>query len=402
MITFENSKGNEIKIFGDICEDEALAQIKKLADFEPYLDSHIRIMPDVHAGKGCTVGTTMILDKTVTPNLVGVDIGCGMFVVPLGKVDIDLAKFDKVVNEKIPCGFNIHDQKQRTFQKLNDLYCRINIDLDMAQRSIGSLGGGNHFIELDIDDSGNKYLVIHSGSRNLGVKVCGYYQCIAKRNCDPKRENRAQIIAILKARGREKEIQATLKAMRHQVDKDLAYLQGADMCNYLHDMIIAQDYAKFNRETIAGLILIEFSDIIGKTDERPFHTIHNYIEFENSNMQTVLRKGAVSAYLGERLIIPMNMRDGSLLCIGKGTFDWNYSAPHGAGRLMSRNKAKQTLSMADFEKSMDGIYSTSVCESTIDEAPQAYKPTQSIIDAISGTVTIEKIIRPIYNFKAKQ
>lgn len=398
MIRFKNSKGNEVKIFGDICEDEALAQIKKLADFGPYLDSHIRIMPDVHAGKGCTVGTTMILDKAVTPNLVGVDIGCGMFVVPLGKVDIDLTKLDKVVNEKIPCGFNIHDNPQIVFDDLNALYCRESVDLKMAQCSIGSLGGGNHFIELNEDNEGNKYLVIHSGSRNLGVRVCGHYQRLAERICDPKHGIRAKIIADLKAQGREKDIQAALKAMRYKVDKDLAYLEGEEMSRYLHDMRIIQDYAILNRETIARLILADFTDILGKSKERSFHTIHNYIDIGGNT----LRKGAVSAYEGEHLIIPMNMRDGSLLCIGKSNPDWNYSAPHGAGRLMSRKKAKENISMADFEKSMNSVYSTSVCEDTLDEAPQAYKPMQSIIAAISDTVTIEKIIKPIYNFKAKQ
>ncbi|MDE6534505.1 MAG: RtcB family protein [Muribaculaceae bacterium] len=400
METIINSIGEEVKIFGDIVESEALEQITKLSECEPYQKSHIRIMPDVHAGKGCTIGTTMWLDGAVTPNLVGVDIGCGMYVVPLGKVDIDLEKFDKVVNEKVPSGFNIHDKAQTLFHDLYSLYCRESIDLDMAQRSIGSIGGGNHFIELNADDEGNKYLVIHSGSRNLGVRVCGHYQRIAERKCDPKREDRAKIIAALKAQGRESEIQSTLKAMRYKVDKDLAYLQGVDMDAYLHDMDIAQKYAMLNRETIATLILSEFTEILGKTAEQPFHTIHNYIEVRHGYLP-MLRKGAVSAYKGERLIIPMNMRDGSLICIGKGNPDWNGSAPHGAGRLMSRKKAKEAISMAEFEKTMDGIYSTSVCEDTLDEAPQAYKPMQSIIDAIGETVTIEKIIRPIYNFKAK-
>ena len=400
METITNSIGEEVKIFGDIVESEALEQITKLSECEPYQKSHIRIMPDVHAGKGCTIGTTMWLDGAVTPNLVGVDIGCGMYVVPLGKVDIDLEKFDNVVNEKVPSGFNIHDKAQTLFHDLYSLYCRESIDLDMAQRSIGSLGGGNHFIELNADDEGNKYLVIHSGSRNLGVRVCGHYQRIAERKCDPKREDRAKIIADLKAQGRESEIQSTLKAMRYKVDKDLAYLQGVDMDAYLHDMDIAQRYAMLNRETIANLILTEFAEIIGKTVEQPFHTIHNYIEVRHGYLP-MLRKGAVSAYKGKRLIIPMNMRDGSLICIGKGNPDWNCSAPHGAGRLMSRKKAKEAISMAEFEKTMDGIYSTSVCEDTLDEAPQAYKPMQSIVDAIGETVTIEKIIRPIYNFKAK-
>lgn len=401
MKTIQNCIGEDVKIFGDICEDEALAQIQKLADFEPYQESHIRIMPDVHAGKGCTVGTTMFIDKAVTPNLVGVDIGCGMYVVPLGNVNIDLEKFDKVVNEKIPSGFNIHEQPRFLCPYLMDLYCKDAIDMDMAQRSIGSLGGGNHFIELNADDEGNKYLVIHSGSRNLGVRVCGHYQRIAERNCDPKREDRAKIIADLKAQGRESEIQSALKALKSdKVDKDLAYLQGTDMDAYLHDMDIAQRYAMLNRKAIAKLILDEFPMIPHRVFDSAFHTIHNYIEIEYG-YKSILRKGAVSAYKDERLIIPMNMRDGSLICIGKGNVDWNCSAPHGAGRLMSRKKAKDAISMAEFEKTMSGVYSTSVCEDTLDEAPQAYKPMQSIIDAIGDAVTIEKTIRPIYNFKAK-
>lgn len=396
-----NCEGEVTKIFGDIVEDEALEQIKRLSEYEPYRRSHIRVMPDVHAGKGCTIGTTMWLDGAVTPNLVGVDIGCGMYVVPLGKVDIDLEKFDKVVNEKIPSGFNIHEKAQTLFHDLYSMYCRESIDMDMAQRSIGSLGGGNHFIELDADDEGNKYLVIHSGSRNLGVRVCGHYQRIAEKKCGSKSTDRAKIIAELKAQGRESEIEAALKSIpTASFDKDLAHLGGTDMDAYLHDMDIAQKYAMLNRETIANLILSEFTEVLGNTAERPFHTIHNYIEIERG-YKSVLRKGAVAAYKGERLIIPMNMRDGSLICIGKGNLDWNCSAPHGAGRLMSRKKAKESVSMADFERSMEGIYSTSVCESTIDEAPQVYKPMQSIIDAIGETAEIEKTIRPIYNFKAK-
>lgn len=391
----------DVKIFGNIVEEEARQQIEKLANYEPYKDAKIRIMPDVHAGKGCTIGTTMTIKDAITPNLVGVDIGCGMYVVPLGKVDIDLEKFDKVVNEKIPSGFNIHETPQRIFMDLNMLRCREVVDFDMAQRSIGSLGGGNHFIELNEDEEGNKYLVIHSGSRNLGVRVCNYYQKIAEKNCQNSNVDRNKIIAELKSQGRESEIQDAIKALNPNiVNKDLAHLTGEDMQNYLHDMDICQRYAELNRETIAGLILTEFDYITCYATKTPFHTIHNYIEM-SFGRQPMLRKGAVSAYRGQRLIIPMNMRDGSLLCVGKGNTDWNCSAPHGAGRLMSRKKAKEAISMVEFEKSMSEVYSTSVCESTIDEAPQAYKPMQSIIDAIHDTVDIVKIIKPIYNFKAK-
>lgn len=391
----------DVKIFGSIVEEEARQQIERLANYEPYKDAKIRIMPDVHAGKGCTIGTTMTIKDAITPNLVGVDIGCGMYVVPLGKVDIDLEKFDKVVNEKIPSGFNIHDTPKRIFMDLNMLRCREVVDFDMAQRSIGSLGGGNHFIELNKDEEGNKYLVIHSGSRNLGVRVCGYYQKIAEKNCRNSNVDRNKIIAELKAQGRENEIQDAIKALKPNfVDKDLAHLTGGDMLDYLFDMDICQRYAKLNRETIAELLLMEFDCDICCTAWRPFHTIHNYIELPWKGLP-MLRKGAVAAYIDHSLIIPMNMRDGSLLCVGKGNADWNCSAPHGAGRLMSRKKAKEAISMAEFEKSMSDIYSTSVCESTLDEAPQAYKPMQAIIDAIHDTVDIVKIIKPIYNFKAK-
>lgn len=393
----------DVKIFGSIVEDEARQQIEKLANYEPYKDAKIRIMPDVHAGKGCTIGTTMTITDAITPNLVGVDIGCGMYVVPLGKVNIDLEKFDRVVNEKIPSGFNIHDTPKRIFLNLNMLRCREVVDFDMAKRSIGSLGGGNHFIELNEDEEGNKYLVIHSGSRNLGVRVCNYYQKIAEKNCRNSNVDRNKIIAELKAQGRESEIQSAINKAKSQsipFDKDLAHLTGEDMQNYFHDMNICQRYAELNRETIADLILTEFDDATCYTIEAPFHTIHNYIEM-SFGRQPMLRKGAVAAYRGQHLIIPMNMRDGSLLCVGKGNMDWNSSAPHGAGRLMSRKKAKEAISMAEFEKSMSEVYSTSVCESTLDEAPQAYKPMQAIIDAIHDTVDIVKIIKPIYNFKAK-
>lgn len=389
-----------VKIFGNIIEDEARKQIEKLSEYEPYRNSVIRIMPDVHAGKGCTIGMTMTITDAITPNLVGVDIGCGMYVVPLGKVNIDLARFDRIVNDKIPSGFNIHDTPKHIFMELNMLKCREDIDFDMAQRSIGSLGGGNHFIELNEDDDGNKYLVIHSGSRNLGVRVCNYYQKIAEEQCRNNTNDRSVLIAELKAQGREREIENVIKSLPcNSYDKDLAHLTGVVFGDYMHDMDICQRYAEVNRETIANLILQELDYLTCYANECPFHTIHNYIDIGYCTF--ILRKGAVSAYNGERLIIPMNMRDGSLICTGKGNPDWNYSAPHGAGRIMSRKKAKEQIKIGDFESSMSGIYTTSVCENTIDEAPQAYKPMQSIIDAIGDTVEIEKIIKPIYNFKAK-
>lgn len=403
MKVFHNIIGQEVKIFGDILEDETLAQIQRLADFKPYQNSHIRIMPDVHAGKGCTIGTTLVLDDAVTPNLVGVDIGCGMFVVPLGNAEIDLPLLDQIVNEKIPSGCHIHPSLvARLFPVLETLKCIKAIDIHKAYCALGSLGGGNHFIELNEDAEGNKFLVIHSGSRNLGVRVCHFYQKIAEELCRKGYVDRNEIIQRLKAEGRSQEIHSELQKLKSKnepVPDGLAYITGDVKDDYLHDMYIAQDYAKLNRETIAYLILQELG-LDSCIAANGFHTVHNYIDTNDNG--TVLRKGAVRANLGEKLIIPMNMRDGSLICIGKGNPDWNYSAPHGAGRLMSRKKAKELLSLEEFADNMKDVYSSSVCNSTLDEAPMAYKPMQSIVGAIQETVDIQNIIRPIYNFKAKE
>lgn len=402
MKVFHNIIGQEVKIFGDILEDEALAQIQRLADFKPYQNSHIRIMPDVHAGKGCTIGTTLVLDDAVTPNLVGVDIGCGMFVVPLGNAEIDLPLLDQIVNEKIPSGCHIHPSPIAQFPMLENLKCIKAIDTYKAYCALGSLGGGNHFIELNEDAEGGKFLVIHSGSRNLGVRVCQFYQKIAEELCRQGYVDRNEIIQRLKAEGRSQEIQTELQKLKSKnepVPDGLAYITGEVKDDYLHDMYIAQDYARLNRETIAYLILQELG-LDSCIAANGFHTVHNYIDTNDNG--TVLRKGAVRANLGEKLIIPMNMRDGSLICIGKGNPDWNYSAPHGAGRLMSRKKAKELLSLEEFADNMKDVYSSSVCNSTLDEAPMAYKPMQSIVGAIQETVDIQNIIRPIYNFKAKE
>lgn len=400
MKIFQNLIGQDVKIFGDILEDEALAQIQRLADFKPYQDSHIRIMPDVHAGKGCTIGTTMYITDAVTPNLVGVDIGCGMFVVPLGQVDIDLAKFDEVVHQYIPSGHNIHNTPIQEFVQLSELKCLPAIDVHKANCAIGSLGGGNHFIEVNEDDDGCKYLVIHSGSRNLGVRVCQYYQKMAESLCSRGFADRNEIIQHLKAEGRANEIQTELSKIKPiSVPNGLAYITGEVQEHYFHDMQIVQMYAQMNRETMAYIILAKLGLKISMAIH-PFHTVHNYIDFSTSGI--ILRKGAVRANQGEHLIIPMNMRDGSLICVGKGNPDWNYSAPHGAGRLMSRKKAKETLSVEQFAEEMNQVYSSSVCEATLDEAPMAYKPMRAIIDAIQDTVEVKKIIRPIYNFKAKE
>ena len=386
----------KIKIYAKTVEDSAMSQIMEMSKCEAYKDCTVRIMPDCHAGSGCTIGTVISIKDRIVPNTVGVDIGCGMLVVNLGKIDVDLQRLDEVVNEKVPSGFNIHEKAVKKDKLVEMLFCRKAIDIDMAQRSIGSLGGGNHFIELDEGENGDKYLVIHSGSRNLGKRVCEYWQKRAEEYCSKFGVNEQEIITRLIAEGRQREIATAIKEAKERapkINKDLAFIEGTDASHYLYDMQISQCYATQNRQTMA--------DIICKAMDwkpwRQFTTIHNYIDVQHK----ILRKGAVSALAGEELIIPMNMRDGSLLCIGKGNLDWLYSAPHGAGRLMSRKQAFDTLNMQDFTDTMSNVYSTSVCPETIDESPMAYKPMQEIIDCISDTVHIVDIIKPIYNFKAK-
>lgn len=396
MLELKNNIGNRVVIYGDIVEQEAVDQVMAMANAEIYQNAKIRIMPDVHAGKSCTIGTTMTIGDKLTPNLVGVDIGCGMYVIPLGKIDLDLELLDKIINEKVPSGENIHPTPVVTFDELDNLRCRKAVDPLKANASIGTLGGGNHFIEANVDDDGNKYIVIHSGSRNLGVRVCNYYQKQAASQMTDTSAEVKRVIAELKAAGREREIQEAIKSIeRKAIPTALAYVEGDLLNDYMHDMDITQRYAMLNRETMAHIIVKGLG--LDVDWDATYHTIHNYIDIEHG----ILRKGSVSAQEDERLIIPMNMRDGSLICIGKGNPDWNYSAPHGAGRLMSRTKAKETISMQEFTSSMSTIYTTSVCESTLDEAPQAYKPMEMIMQAIEPTATIETIIRPIYNFKAK-
>lgn len=415
-----------LKIFTDDIEQEAVDQINLLLDQEPFKNCKVRIMPDVHAGKGCVIGFTANLGDKVIPNIVGVDIGCGMLCVELGKIDLDLEKLDKVINENIPAGRNIREEKLMDFYKINDLHCLRELkETKKFNRAIGTLGGGNHFIEVDIDEEGNKYLVIHTGSRNLGKQVAEYYQNLAIELCSGKEEmfkKKEEIITTYKEQGKKSEIQKVLKELEEEykqnkpnLPNELCYLTGKYRERYLHDMKICQSYASLNRRHIAIQILKKYFDI--KEDEtfrlalvgdvvtcdlkqwefRGFETIHNYISFEDN----IVRKGAIRANKGERVIIPINMRDGSIIAVGKGNEDWNNSAPHGAGRLMSRRKAKETFKLEEFKKSMADIYSTSVLEETIDEAPFAYKPMQEIIDNIQDTVEIEKIIKPIYNFKAK-
>ncbi len=388
----------QLKIFARTVEDTAKAQIERMATSEAYGDCTVRIMPDCHAGAGCTIGTVIALKDRIVPNTVGVDIGCGMLVVNIGKIDVDLQRLDRVVNNEVPSGFNIHEKPVTTVALIDRLHCRAVIDTDMAQRSIGSLGGGNHFIEVDEGSDGEKYLVIHSGSRNLGKRVCEYWQKRADDYCRKLGVNEQEIIARLKAEGRQKEIAQAIREAKEQapkINKDLTFIEGEDAEKYLYDMQLCQLYANTNRYEMSRIIC----DAMGwmHTNIGNFTTMHNYIDIKHR----ILRKGAVRALNGEQLIIPMNMRDGSLLCRGNGNIDWLYSAPHGAGRLMSRKQALENISLEQFEQSMKGIYSTSVCRETIDESPMAYKPMQEIIDSIGDTVEVTDIIKPVYNFKAK-
>lgn len=393
MKTIRTNTGNEVKVFAETFEYEAYEQVKRLANDEAYQNSVIRIMPDSHAGKGCTVGTTMTITDKVTPNLVGVDIGCGMLTIELKDKHIDCERLDSVIRSKIPNGFNVHE-KQKTSFDFDSLICAKHVDLERALLSIGSLGGGNHFIEVAHSEKENRYfLVIHSGSRKLGGDVCKFYQDLAFQGVNEMKQVREELIKRLKIEGRIQDIESEIKKLKKPVaDKDLAHLSGGYFKNYLNDMEIVQRFAVLNRKMMASIIIKE----MGFQESDRFETIHNYIDFR----RMILRKGAVSAELGERILIPINMRDGSLICVGKGNEDWNYSAPHGAGRLMSRSKAKEILSMDEFINSMDGIFTTSVSTSTIDEAPQAYKSIDEIRTAITDTVEIIDTIKPIYNFKA--
>lgn len=396
-----------LKIFTNNIEEKAKEQINELLNQVVFKDCKVRIMPDVHAGKGCVIGFTADLGDKVIPNIVGVDIGCGMLCIELGKIKLDLEKLDKIINEVIPSGRNIREQKLVEFDKINDLYCLRELrDIKKFNRAIGTLGGGNHFIEVDVDTDDNKYLVIHTGSRNLGKQVAEYYQNLAIELCSGKEEmykRKEEIIKIYKKQGRKNEIQKALKELEKEyknnkpaLPKELCYLYGEYREKYLHDMEICQEYAEMNRNYIADQIITHYFDI--KFYEfGGFQTIHNYISFRDN----IVRKGAISARKGERVLIPINMRDGSIIAVGKGNEDWNQSAPHGAGRIMSRNKAKETFNLDEFKESMEGVYSTSIVEETIDEAPFVYKPMKEIIDNIQDTVEVERIIKPIYNFKAK-
>lgn len=391
-------KYNTAKIFTDVVDEASIAQVIELCNQSFAEGSHIRLMPDIHAGVGCTVGTTMTITDKVVPNLVGVDIGCGMETIRIAERELDLEKLDSLIYKTIPSGFEIRKSPHRYSSKidLNKLYCANKVDLYRAAKSIGTLGGGNHFIEADRDDDGNIYIVIHSGSRRLGLEVAKYYQEEGYRVLNSSDEASANaMVARLKAEGRQKEIQKELKKLnvkRTNIPKALAYVSNELFNQYIHDMELVQQFAALNRKAMAD----EIVNGLGLHIEEQFSTIHNYIDTD----KMILRKGAVSALSGEKLLIPINMRDGSLICTGLGNEDWNYSAPHGAGRLMSRGEAKQSFSVDDFKKEMSGIYTTSVSDKTLDECPMAYKNMKDILDNIGPTVKVEKIIRPIYNFKA--
>jgi tRNA-splicing ligase RtcB len=394
-----SGKSNTAKVFTDVLDEMSRAQIIELCDQEFTNGSRIRMMPDVHAGAGCTVGTTMTINDKIVPNLVGVDIGCGMETIQIRETHIELDKLDKLIYHKIPSGFVIRDKTHRYMDEidLTKLYCYKSINANRAEKSMGTLGGGNHFIELGKDEEGTLFLIVHSGSRHLGLQVARYYQEEAYKQCNgSSAEDQAILIASLKAQNRDKEIKKALKELkskkRTSIPKALCYVSGKLFDQYIHDMRIIQNFAVLNRKAMVDEIVRGMKLHV----EDSFTTIHNYIDTDSM----ILRKGAVSAKNGERLLIPVNMRDGSLICIGKGNEDWNFSAPHGAGRLMSRTEAKQNFTLSEFKREMDGIYTTSVNKDTLDECPMAYKPMEDIVKHIGDTVSIEKIIRPIYNFKA--
>lgn len=402
MDTLEiKGKVNTAICYARVIEDGAIEQIRRMCDYELTQNSRVRIMPDVHAGKGCTIGTTMTVKDKVCPNIVGVDIGCGMYTVKLADREIDFEKLDEAAHF-IPSGMNVWDGRKEKFD-FTTLRCFRSLkDSRRLQRSLGSLGGGNHFIEVDKSSDGTYFLVIHSGSRNLGKQVAEIYQNLAVDLHKGKEDyfrQKAYIIKTFKETGRRKEIQAELKKLKDnyetkecQVPEDICWLYGEFLEDYLHDVEICQQFAKRNREKIAEVIF----EMTGLVPLESFHTIHNYIDTD----EMILRKGAIAAHKGEKVLIPINMRDGSVIAVGKGNPEWNYSAPHGAGRIMSRMTAKDTLNLDEYKSAMEGIYTTSVCEATIDEAPMAYKSLDDIIDVIRESVDIVDIMKPVYNFKA--
>ncbi|HCL4447781.1 TPA: RtcB family protein [Clostridium botulinum] len=389
---------NFAKVFTYNIDSETISQLYTLLNQMFVIDSRIRIMPDTHSGKGCVIGTTMTIKDRVVPNLVGVDIGCGVDVIKIDSKKIDFEKLDEVIRKNIPYGMNIHEKAHRFSKNINleELKCIKHVNQSRAINSIGTLGGGNHFIEVDVDNEGSYYVLIHSGSRYLGGQVAKYYQDLAVKNFNRDKviKEKEDIIQQLKSQGKTTEIQKALKKLKHppQNPKDLMYVDGANFNDYIHDMNIIQNYAKINRKAMADIIL---SNMDWKIEEY-FSTIHNYIDIENM----ILRKGAVSAQKDEKLVIPINMKDGALICIGKGNEEWNFSAPHGAGRIFSRKEAKKVLSLEEFKTKMDGVWTSCVSQYTLDEAPMVYKPIDEIMKNIIDTVDIIDVVKPVYNFKA--
>ncbi len=394
-------KVNTALCYATIIEEGAVEQIRRMCDYALTEGSKIRIMPDVHAGKGCTIGTTMTITDKACPNIVGVDIGCGMYTIKLNEKELDFEKIDEACHF-IPSGMNVWDGRKERFD-LTGLRCYRSLkDSKRLERSLGTLGGGNHFIEVDKSSDGMFYLVIHSGSRNLGKQVAEIYQQLAidlHKGKEKYFAQRDEIIRTYKEQGRRAEIQTALKNLKNSfetqmllVPEDICWLYGTFLEDYLHDVEICQRFARRSREIMAETIL----ERTGMTSDEGFHTIHNYIDTD----EMILRKGAIAAHDGEKILIPINMRDGVVLATGKGNPEWNYSAPHGAGRLMSRSKAKESLDMAEYIEAMKGIYTTSVNERTLDEAPMAYKSLEDIIDVIKDSVNIIDIMKPVYNFKA--
>lgn len=392
-------KFNSAMVYTDHLEDAAFAQIQNLMNQKFAEGAKFAIMPDVHAGKGCVIGLTMKLVDKVVPNLVGVDINCGMLVVKVDKsFRMDLQKMDRIWHEEIPSGMNHREKKHANADYVEFEKLVTPVDAEKHKLSIGTLGGGNHFGEVDVDDEGNYYIVIHSGSRHLGVEVCNFHQKRAIQYHSAGRDKEKEIIARCKAEGRTSDIEKELKAFHETkapVPNELAYLEGDYFADYINDMWIAQSFAALNRESMMDTV-IESMGIPKDCILDSFTTKHNYIDIRNK----ILRKGAISLQKDEEAIIPMNMRDGSLIVKGKGNPEWNFSGPHGAGRIMSRSKAKEMLKMDDFKSSMEGIYTTCVSKSTIDESPMAYKPMEEIVENIKDTAEIVKVIKPIYNFKA--
>jgi RNA-splicing ligase RtcB len=400
MVTIEGSHNNAV-CYASRLEEVTAAQIKLVCDQEEFAGCKIRVMPDVHAGKGCTIGTTMTITDKIVPGMVGVDIGCGMETARVDAETLDFERLDEVIHKHVPSGFEVRKVPHKYADEidLSELRCSRHVNLDRAYKSVGTLGGGNHFIEVDRSENGELYIVVHSGSRHLGCEVADYYQTEGYKallgHADFQLE---EVIARLKAEGRQKEIKSTINRLKAEtvipVPKDLAYVEGGLFDDYIHDMKIIQRFAALNRKAMIDVIL----EGMGLSAIEEFTTIHNYVDTDSM----ILRKGAVSAKEGEKLLIPINMRDGSLICVGKGNADWNFSAPHGAGRVMSRSKAFRELTMERYNAEMSGVYSTCVLPETLDESPMAYKPIDEIVAQIAPAVEIAARIKPLYNFKAAE